>query len=168
MSDVKAVTAAEVREWFNAHPKSVPEGDKSVGKESKGRGRISPAALKVYFNSHKDAEYAKSTVKASAKTVDLVVPMTDKAGRKRPDLHVTLPLSEVRTLAGQPTDTRGRVSADTLAKAAEAYAVQKRAENAGKAKTRKPNSKPAETNVEAVETVSEATPEVAETEAVAV
>ena len=147
MSENTNVTAREVREWFAKHQSKVPAGDKSVGTDSKGRGRLSPEAIKVYETATKNT-YEQGHAPAKTREMTLSVPMRDKNGRNRPSKSVTLTVSEVRKLAGN-TATRGRISAADKAKAAEAYAEQLKAENAGKARksrTKKTaESKPAET-----------------------
>src|SRR6266542_4445402 len=152
-----AVTASVVRAWFAEDLKRIPDGDKSVGGQN--RGRLSPEALKVYLDAHKGAEYAKGTPVAKTKTVTLTVPMVDKNGRKRPAKTVEVTVADVRQLAGL-TSTRGRLPASALEAAATAYAERLRAESAGKAKTRKAsNGQTAESETTESETVVTETPD---------
>src|SRR5262245_50194705 len=43
-----AATNTEVRAWFAENPERTPEGDKSVGPASAGRGRVSAPARAVF------------------------------------------------------------------------------------------------------------------------
>ena len=120
MAKQTAVSAPTVRAYFAEHPERIPEGDKSV--QPKARGRISPAAKARYAEDNPGKSYAEKTAYETADVV-LTVVTRDRKGHKRTK-KVTLAASKARVLAGDKAGKRGRLSADALTAAAEAYAAQ--------------------------------------------
>lgn len=123
-----AVSAAFIRTAFLAGEFTAPDEALASleGKDGSGRvrGRISPAAVQAFEAQVKGKVYAGEKVSVPSRTVTLPLtkPSSTGARLKRPE---TFSLAEVRTLAGQSTDTRGRVSAATIAKATEAVQAQR-------------------------------------------
>lgn len=107
-------TAADVRAWFAAHPKSVPaEAAHTVDVSAKGR--IHPKAREV-FNAKSGRTYTEGTTK----TVQVEFYKIDSLGRRQPR-KAHLPISEARALAGPFAGERGRLSEKALVFAGEAY-----------------------------------------------
>lgn len=109
----KNVSAAVVRDWVRANPEGLPP----VGK----RGRLHPEQVTAFHKANPGQRYEVG--KRDVPTITVTVPGTDKNGKSRPRKR-TLPVSEVRTLAGEAAGERGRLSPEALTKAAEALASQ--------------------------------------------
>jgi hypothetical protein len=108
-------TAKDVRGFFKENPALIPAGaEKSLGETA--RGRIKPEAVKV-FNKESGMEYREG----NRPQVTLTVPLTDKRGRAY-TRTVEVPDFAARLLAGDVAGKRGRLSAEALRLAGEAYA----------------------------------------------
>lgn len=143
--------AKVIRAFFTANPDLTPEGDKTVGPNSAGKGRISQGAREVYFAQHPDQTFLEHDSKAKkVSTIDLTYVHTQPSGRKV-NKTVTLPLSEVRDLVPD-APRQGRVGKAMLEAASVAYA-SKAAATAPKGK--KAPSKPKAAKVEAAPEVTE-------------
>lgn len=121
------VSASTVREAFrngtldasavlDAKGKAVPTVSLfgADGTSGKVRGRIHPAFVAAFNALDSGVQYAET--KGGEKTVTVPRIKIDAKGRKRALAPVTLPVSEVRALAGI-SGKRGRISAASIAKA---------------------------------------------------
>ncbi len=113
-----------VRAYFNENPNKVPDGDKTVGPKSAGRGRISQPARAVFAKETGVTEFYEkpSKGKTEPQTVTLTYRHTQPSGRKVKK-SVDLTMTEVRGLLGPEAPQRGRLSAASLEAAGEAYAA---------------------------------------------
>jgi hypothetical protein len=86
------------------------------------RGRLHPSAVAAFLAVNPDASYQEKSV-AEAKMVTVPVTKTSKTGAtlKRP---VSLPISQVRALAGSG-DKKGRLSSADVVAAARAFEAQR-------------------------------------------
>lgn len=111
-----------VRSYFLENPKFVPEGDKTVGPKSAGRGRISQPAREVFAKKTGVVGFYEkpSKVKSVPQTVTLTYKHVQPSGRKV-NKTVDLSMTEVRTLLGPEAPQRGRLSAASLEAASVAY-----------------------------------------------
>lgn len=115
MTDItRPTTAADVREWFAAHPKMVPAaGAHTVAKSAKGR--IHPAAREV-FNSESGMTYDEGT--GIHEPLDFIKISKSGARLKRVTM---LPRTQIRELAGDVAGKRGRLSPAAREAASKAY-----------------------------------------------
>lgn len=128
----KPVSAATIRQAFRdgtlnvadvknekgeaVNPASIFGAD---GTGQKVRGRLNPAFVAAYLAANPTASYAEKSV-AEKRTVMLPL-VSAKTGKAIKPVEVTV--TEARALAGVPGG-KGRLSADTLAKAAAAFQSQ--------------------------------------------
>lgn len=89
------------------------------GDVSRCRGRLNPAFAEFYVANVKGTSYSEKVAEVSTIEVPLNSPKTG-----RPIKPVTLPVSEVRALAGI-SGKAGRISKADLAKAGEAWQARK-------------------------------------------
>lgn len=125
-SQPRLVAAREIRDYFQSNVKAANKVAKDAnvstnsvlgadGDASRCRGRINPAFSEAFVAAHPGTTYAE---KSDAEKHLLDVPLTSpKTGRAIKG--VTLPIAEVRRLAGAPA--KGKVSSAALVAAGEAY-----------------------------------------------
>lgn len=123
---LRPVAAREIRDYFQSNPKQAAKVAEQAGVStnsvlgeggdaSRCRGRLNPAFAEAFVAAHPGTTYAEKSV-AEKRTLD--VPLTSpKTGR--PIKGVSLPIAEVRRLAGAPA--KGKVSSAALVAAGEAY-----------------------------------------------
>lgn len=115
----KFIRTAFAEGKFTAPDEALPS---LVGSGANGaRGRLNPLAVEAFLAQVPGHTYAEKTVKPEA-TVTIVPTRKDKNGRVRSLKAREVSVSEVRRLAGGPA--RGRLSAATIAKAAEALGAK--------------------------------------------
>lgn len=95
------------------------------GPQGRGRGRLHPALVQAFLDANPGTTYDQKGANAQPKTVEVPRVKTDAKGRKRALKPVTLPIAEVRALAGV-SGKRGRLSSTDLARAGEALVAQGR------------------------------------------
>lgn len=99
------VAASVVREWAVANlDKIADDGHKCLSDNA--RGRLHPEVVTAFNRSHRTKQYGVGT--KVEKTVKVLVSPDASEGRKTPRT-VTMPISEVRSLAGVE-GRRGRIS----------------------------------------------------------
>lgn len=119
MSNVINADTKAVRSFFNENPNLIPTGDKTVGPDCSGKGRVS-AQVKTIFAAHNpNSVFVEGEANKVVSTISLTYKHEQKSGRKVNKV-VNLSSMEVRALAG--AGARGRLSAQHLAQAGEAYA----------------------------------------------
>lgn len=123
MPSKSPVSAKAIRTAYAEGAFTVPEGTNLaslVGKDGNGkvRGRLNPAVVEAFLASPagKGHTYAEKSV-AEAKSITLTLTRRDKNGKSRGKVTETLPVAEVRALAGAPA--KGRLSQKTLDTATE-------------------------------------------------
>lgn len=127
------VTAAQIRAAFrdgsldaskvvDAKGNPVNAACLTSGPQGTGRGRINPALVQTFLDANPGATYNQKASNAQPKTVE-VPRVSPKTGR--PVKPTTLPISEVRALAGV-SGKKGRLSSADLDKAAAALTEQGR------------------------------------------
>lgn len=109
-----------VRAFFVENPDLIPEGDKTVGQNSAGRGRISKEARAVFTEKNPGAVFFERKVNGP-QMVTITYKHEQPSGRKV-NKKVDLLMKDVRGLLGNEAPQRGRLSAGHLAAAGEAYA----------------------------------------------
>lgn len=118
----KNVPASRVREWFaglsDEQRAALPEGTKAPG----SRGRLDPTTITAFAKANPREQYVQGTT--APQTVTLRVTGKDRRGRNTAR-NVEVPVSEARTLAGQPTSQRGRLSEAAIQQASEALSAQR-------------------------------------------
>lgn len=117
------VSAREIRQAYANGDFTVPEGTNIaslVGRNGDGRvrGRLNPAVVQAFLTSKagKGKSYAEKS-EAEGRTVTLTLTRRDKNGKSRGKVDVSMPVAEVRSLAGAPA--KGRLSNAHLATATE-------------------------------------------------
>jgi hypothetical protein len=111
-TNVKNVPASEIRAWGRTQPDFAGQNWLNDG----ARGVIPVSARDAFRKEHKGRKVYEPTLAEHATVEVPGVVGIDKAGRKTTKT-VTLPTSEARTLLGQPTSRKGRLSKRTLAEA---------------------------------------------------
>jgi hypothetical protein len=120
------VTAKTIRQAFqsgaldpakvvNAKGDAVNPACLFSGPQGKGRGRLNPAFVAAFLDANPGTTYAEKVAEVKMVEVPLTSPKTG-----RPIKPVSLPISEVRTLAGV-AGKKGRLSQADLTAAAKAY-----------------------------------------------
>lgn len=126
MSQSKVVNSSAVRQFFTDNPGLVPEGDKTVGTppEIGFRGRVSAKAKQIFAEKNPNTVFAEGkSAPKNAATQTLTYQHRQPSGRTVKKT-VDLPLSEIRSLAGDAAATRGRLTPAALEAAGNAYAKQ--------------------------------------------
>lgn len=112
MSNVKNVPASEIRAWGRTQETFKGQNWLNDG----ARGVIPESAREAFKKAHKGRKAYEPKV-AEVATVEVPgVVMLDKAGRKT-TRTVTITTPEARTLLGQPTSRKGRLSKTLLGEA---------------------------------------------------
>lgn len=120
--NVTPVPAKFIRKAAHAGRVTLTDADLPAftgGPQGRGRGRLPKTAVAAFEAENPGFVYAGEKSKVEAKSV--VLPLTKPNARgamlKRPE---SVPVSEVRRLAGHPAGKRGRLSKADIAKATEA------------------------------------------------
>ena len=110
-------TTKAVREFFSENPDLVPAGDKTVGPESAGRGRVSADAKRIFAEKNPDVTFVEGP--AAKPVVTLTYKHTQPSGRKV-NKTATVKASDLRAVVafdGQPVPERGKLSAAHMERA---------------------------------------------------
>lgn len=99
----------------NAKGEPVNTGCLFSGPQGRGRGRLNPAFVQAFLDANPGTTYAEKVAEVKTVTVPLTSPKTG-----RPIKPVTLPMAEVRSLAGKAGKV-GRLSSADLIAAGQAY-----------------------------------------------
>ncbi len=111
------LTTSEVRAYFAENPTKIPAGAEKCVRVG-NKGRVSPAAVAVVEKAT-GRKFGEGASVKNLVTVEYVKPNARGAKIRK---SVLLPISEVRTLAGVPTNQKGRPTKDMFQKAGEALA----------------------------------------------
>lgn len=114
--NIRHAVAKDVRAFFAENPNLIPEGAE-VSVRQGSRGRIAPAAVKVFNKHNRSRPYAEG----NRPLIVIPVPAQDSMGRNITK-KVNVPVSEARKLAGDHAGKRGFLSEQALSVAGERYA----------------------------------------------